>query len=404
MSGSSRPQFLAVSACYQVFTLSDGALRMLVLLHLHEQGRTALALALVLLPYEVAGVFANLLGGVLSSRFGQRLVLVTGLALQGLSCAMLAVEAALLSVPLVMATQVMSGVAKDLAKTAAKSYTRALAVDDGSSLFLLVAFMTGSKNAVKGLGFFVGGALLSTLGFRHTNTALAVLLVVAAILAARLLPEKGANRRAHGASILRQERSVQWLALARLFLFGSRDVWFAVALPLFLASVHSWSSAAIGAFLSAWVIGYGAVQAAAPRWLRTKVVAVGARQAVAWTALLLVPLGATAWLLAMATSSVAVVAVGVCAYGVVFAVCSSLHSWLVVALANRDDVAERVGFYYAANSVGRVVGTLASGWLFDLADGGTSGLGLCMSASAVMVLLAASASLPMAARARALSS
>jgi predicted MFS family arabinose efflux permease len=404
VSGSSRPQFLAVSACYQVFTLSDGALRMLVLLHLHEQGRTALALALVLLPYEVAGVFANLLGGVLSSRFGQRLVLVTGLALQGLSCAMLAVEAALLSVPLVMATQVMSGVAKDLAKTAAKSYTRALAVDDGSSLFLLVAFMTGSKNAVKGLGFFVGGALLSTLGFRHTNTALAVLLVVAAILAARLLPEKGANRRAHGASILRQERSVQWLALARLFLFGSRDVWFAVALPLFLASVHSWSSAAIGAFLSAWVIGYGAVQAAAPRWLRTKVVAVGARQAVAWTALLLVPLGATAWLLAMATSSVAVVAVGVCAYGVVFAVCSSLHSWLVVALANRDDVAERVGFYYAANSVGRVVGTLASGWLFDLADGGTSGLGLCMSASAVMVLLAASASLPMAARARALSS
>ena len=404
MSGSSRPQFLAVSACYQVFTLSDGALRMLVLLHLHEQGRTALALALVLLPYEVAGVFANLLGGVLSSRFGQRLVLVTGLALQGLSCAMLAVEAALLSVPLVMATQVMSGVAKDLAKTAAKSYTRALAVDDGSSLFLLVAFMTGSKNAVKGLGFFVGGALLSTLGFRHTNTALAVLLVVAAILAARLLPEKGANRRAHGASILRQERSVQWLALARLFLFGSRDVWFAVALPLFLASVHSGSSAAIGAFLSAWVIGYGAVQAAAPRWLRTKVVAVGARQAVAWTALLLVPLGATAWLLAMATSSVAVVAVGVCAYGVVFAVCSSLHSWLVVALANRDDVAERVGFYYAANSVGRVVGTLASGWLFDLADGGTSGLGLCMSASAVMVLLAASASLPMAARARALSS
>lgn len=404
MSGSSRLQFLAVSACYQVFTLSDGALRMLVLLHLHEQGRTALALALVLLPYEVAGVFANLLGGVLSSRFGQRLVLVTGLAMQGLACAMLAVEAALLSVPLVMATQVMSGVAKDLAKTAAKSYTRALAVDDGSSLFLLVAFLTGSKNAVKGLGFFVGGALLSTLGFRHTNTALAVLLVAAAILAARLLPAVGKRKRANVASVLQQEPSVQWLALARLFLFGSRDVWFAVALPLFCASVLSWSSAGIGAFLSVWVIGYGAVQAAAPRWLRTDAVAIGAKKTVSWTALLLVPLALVALLLPTAPAPATVVTIGVCAYGVVFAVCSSLHSWLVVALAHRDDVAERVGFYYAANSVGRVVGTLASGYLYDEAGGGRSGLGLCLWASFAMVLLAASASLPMAARARALSS
>jgi len=394
-----RARFLLVSLCYQAFTLSDGALRMLVLLHLHAQGRSPVELALLLLPYEAAGVFTNLLAGALGSRHGQKPVLVTGLVLQVVACALLCNEMVLASMPWVMATQVLSGVAKDLVKTTAKSYARTLAptASDGA-LFSIIAAMTGSKNAMKGIGFFLGGALLSTVGFVGSNALVAALLSVFALLAWRALPGQQQKPKKALAASLRHDASVNWLALARLFLFGSRDAWFAVALPLFLAASLGWSGAATGAFLSAWVIGYGAVQAATPRIVRLQSTRNGAFAVVVVTALLALPLLSSAAALDAGWPAAPVVIAGLCVYGILFAICSSLHSWLVVALASGDDVVERVGFYYAANSAGRLAGLLASGFVYAAFGQGTEGFVACLYASTLAVACAAAASVPMAAR------
>ncbi len=392
-----RARFLLVSLCYQAFTLSDGALRMLVLLHLHAQGRSPVELALLLVPYEAAGVFANLLAGALGGRRGQKPVLVAGLALQVAACAMLCSEAVLASMPLVMATQVLSGVAKDLVKTTAKSYARTLAPSASEgALFSIVATMTGSKNAMKGLGFFVGGALLSTVGFVASNALVAVLLTAFALLAFFTLPGQPQKAKKPLVSALRHSASVNWLALARFFLFGSRDAWFAVALPLFLCSALGWASAATGAFLAAWVIGYGVVQAATPRLVRLRSTRNGALAVVVVTAALALPLLGCAFALDAGWPAGPVVITGLCVYGALFAVCSSLHSWLVVALASGDDVVERVGFYYAANSAGRLAGLLASGFVYAAHGQGQDGLDACLLASAIAVACATAASVPMA--------
>jgi MFS family permease len=391
--------WLLASACYCVFTLSDGALRMLVLLHLHEQGRTPSALALVLLPYELAGVFTNLLGGYLGARFGLKVTLLAGLLLQVVACAMLAADAVWLTLGYVMTTQVLSGVAKDFAKTAAKSYAGALAPANGDAgRFRLVAAVTGSKNAMKGLGFFAGGALLAACGFRATNGALALLLAVAAGLAWWCLPVRTGRRTAAIVDVLRPERSLRWLALARAFLFGSRDVWFAVALPLFLATACGWPAPAVGAFLAAWVIGYGAVQAATPRWFPLANPAGAARSIVISTAALVVPLLATAAALHFGLAPAPTIVLGLCAYGVVFAATSSLHSGLVVVLAGSERTAERVGFYYAANSAGRLAGTLASGALFQAAASPLEGLVHCLLVAAGSALGSCVCTVPLRAR------
>jgi MFS family permease len=394
MNGRSRPgSFLLVSLCYQGFTLSDGALRMLVLLHLHAEGRTAWALALVLLPYELAGAFTNLLGGWLGARFGTRLPLLLGLSLQVVGCLMLAADAAWLSIPYVMATQVMSGVAKDLTKTAAKGYVRFLAptaADGEAGLFRQVAWLTGSKNVTKGLGFFVGGALLAWFGFRWTNLGLAALLVLLALGAAASLPRFSGKRNVRLAAVVDHGTAVRWLAAARAFLFASRDVWFTLAVPLFLAQSLDWPSPWVGGFLSAWVIGYGIVQACAPRLLRWRDATAAARGAVWLIASLALPLLSTAAALRAELAPGPTVVVGLAGYGALFALCSSVHSWLVLAIADGDSTVERVGFYYAANSVGRVGGLLLSGALFA---GGVHDLFTCLVASTVLVGLAVLCSL-----------
>ncbi len=396
------PGFLVVTASYWAFTLSDGALRMLVLLHLHAQGQTAWALALLLVPYEVAGIVTNLVGGWAGARFGLKPILLLGLLLQVVACLMLTVDAAMLTLGWVMVTQVLSGVAKDFAKTAAKSYVRALApAAESGPLFRLVALMTGSKNTLKGLGFFVGGALLAAAGFRYTNAALAAGLALALLLSAILLPRAPGKRGATFRGVFAHDAAVNWLAAARLFLFGSRDAWFAVALPLFLVSSWSWTSTWVGAFLALWVIGYGLVQALAPRLVRTDRTDVGLRRTVIVTVALLLPLGWT-WAGLHFDLPRAVTLAGLLIYGALFALTSSLHSWLVVALAGADTVVERVGFYYAANAGGRLAGLLLSGYLYEqgrgAGPGSSHGLELTLLASAIAVALAALALLPAARR------
>ena len=387
--------FWLVTALYQAFTLSDGALRMLVLLHLGGQGNTPLALALILLPYELAGVFTNLLGGWLGARFGLKPTLVAGLMLQAVACALLAAEPAGLAYATFAVAQCLSGVAKDLAKTSAKSYVRKLAPVDAEDapLFRLVGWLTGSKNAVKGAGFFVGGALLASAGFAATNAALAGLLAVAAAAAWLRLPAMRGKPTATVAGVVRQPAAVRWLAASRVFLFGARDVWFAVALPLFLGPFLGWSAPAVGAALAAWVVVYGMVQAVAPALARAVRVDGAARRAAAAAALLALLAGALATP-AVAAAPPSVAAAGFLAFGVVFAFASSLHSGLVVAIADAEDVAERVGFYYAANSVGRLAGVLASGWLYGQAAQPIAGMQACLAAAAVAAMAGAITLLP----------
>lgn len=384
--------YLLVTVCYWMFTLSDGALRMLVLLHLHAQGETAWGLALLLLPYEAAGVVTNLFGGYLGMRVGLKPPLCFGLALQAIACAMLAVDQDALTVAYIAIAQLLSGVAKDLAKTSAKSYVRLLAPNKAEAgLFGPVAFLTGSKNTIKGIGFFVGGALLASVGFQHTNVALAILLAAVAVLAVLMLPQAAGKKRcANGDSaasrLLKPDRATFWLSLARTFLFGSRDAWFAIALPLYLVT-RQWSQPMVGAFLAGWVIVYGALQAMAPRMTKPVDVRHGTRTTTSFTALLLLPLAATATALACDVAPLASLIFGLCAYGAVFAVTSSLHSWLIVAMHQSESTPERVGFYYSANALGRLLGTLVSGACFQAATPDRS-LVVCLLASCGAVVIA----------------
>ena len=74
--------YALVTASYWGFTLTDGALRMLVLLHFHQLGYTPVNLAFLFLLYEFFGILTNLFGGWIGSRFGLRLTLFAGLAIK----------------------------------------------------------------------------------------------------------------------------------------------------------------------------------------------------------------------------------------------------------------------------------------------------------------------------------
>lgn len=392
-------QYLLVTGNYWGFTLTDGALRMLVVLHFHQLGYSPLAIAMLFLFYEIFGVITNLVGGWLGARIGLNRTMNIGLSLQVFALLMLAVPSAWLSVPYVMAAQALSGIAKDLNKMSAKSSIKMLAGGgQQSTLYRWVALLTGSKNALKGCGFFLGGALLAWLGFREALLLMAALLALV-LVASLLLLKKDlgkASQKAKFRDIFSKSPSVNILSAARLFLFGARDVWFVVALPVFLSTQLGWQHTQVGAFLALWVIGYGVVQAFAPRLTgSSKNQVPDGRAACQWAAALaLVPL-----LIALALgqpwdvmpplwSTETVIVVGLLLFGVLFAVNSSLHSYLIISYAKEDGVSLDVGFYYMANAMGRLIGTVLSGALFQL-----YGLGVCLLVSFVFVLLAALVSL-----------
>jgi len=388
--------YALVTTAYWGFTLTDGALRMLVLLHFHALGYTPVDLAFLFLLYEFCGILTNLFGGWIGSRLGLRFTLFSGLAIQVIALVMLSLVqptwALWMSVAYVMASQALSGVAKDLTKMSSKSAVKLLVKDGGgaegsSTLFKWVALLTGSKNALKGLGFLIGGLLLESLGFVYSLWAMAAALAAVLIgCLSTLRADMGRSKdKVKFAHLFSKSREINVLSAARLFLFASRDVWFVVGLPIFLASQLAWSFAGVGGFLAAWVIGYGIVQAAAPRWVnRQGSAAGGARSAQLWGFLL----AAVSGLLAVAIHSgfyptVSIFA-GLALFGVVFAVNSSVHSYLILAYTDSDQVALNVGFYYMANACGRLLGTLFSGVMFLWA-----GLPGCLWTSTALVLLAA---------------
>ncbi|MEK1904612.1 MAG: organoarsenical effux MFS transporter ArsJ [Pseudomonas sp.] len=385
-------QYVLVTGNYWAFTLTDGALRMLVVLHFHGLGYSPLQIAALFLFYELFGVVTNLLGGYLGARLGLNRTMNLGLGLQVAALLMLTVPAAWLTVPWVMAAQALSGIAKDLNKMSAKSSLKLLVpAGEQGTLYKWVARLTGSKNALKGVGFFLGGALLALLGFTGAVLAMAAALALIWLASLRLLRQDLGKAKAKPKfrELLSKSRAINILSAARLFLFGARDVWFVVALPVYLSSVFGWDVWQVGGFLASWIIGYGIVQTLAPAITgkRSGQVPDG-RAAFAWAALLAGLPAAIALGLQAGWSAHWVLLGGLLLFGVLFAVNSSLHSFLIVSYAKEDGVSLDVGFYYMSNALGRLIGTLLSGWVYQ-----AHGLPACLWTAAAFVLLAALISL-----------
>ncbi|AUM13852.1 organoarsenical effux MFS transporter ArsJ [Ketobacter alkanivorans] len=380
-------QYMLVTGNYWAFTLTDGALRMLVVLHFHELGYQPLEIALLFLFYEFFGVVTNLTGGWLGARLGLNRTMNLGLFLQVIALVMLLVPATMLTVPWVMAAQALSGIAKDLNKMSAKSAIKMLVPAEAQgTLYKWVAILTGSKNALKGVGFFMGGALLMVLGFQWAVAVMAGVLALIWVLSMLFLRRDlgKAKSKPKFTQIFSKSRAVNTLSAARLFLFGARDIWFVVALPVYLSVSFNWSFWQVGGFLALWIIGYGVVQTQAPRLTGN---AQGrlpdGKAAVVWALGLSVIPGAIALLLFYQWQPQVSVVGGLLLFGVAFAINSSLHSYLIVSYADEDGVSLDVGFYYMANAMGRLLGTLLSGWLFQ-----AYGLEVCLLASSGFVLVA----------------
>ena len=365
--------YILVTAGYWVFTITDGALRMLVLLHFNELGYSPVSIAFLFLAYEFMGILTNLLGGWVGSRRGLNRTLVAGLGLQVIALGALTFESPTwqkwLSVSFVMAMQALSGVAKDLTKMSSKSAVKTVAGD--GSLFRMVAILTGSKNALKGVGFFVGAALLSGIGYDGALWSMAGALAITVIALLIFLNEDigKSKKKAPLRSVLSKSSAINRLSIARFFLFGSRDIWFVVALPVFLSDELGWSERGVGGFLALWVIGYGVVQSFAPKMLARGGRLVDEVSASRQWALILSFISAVIALLVAFDIAVDWTIVGgLVVFGVAFAMNSSLHSYLVLAFSQDDSVALDVGFYYSANAAGRFVGTLLSGLLYLWGD------------------------------------
>jgi hypothetical protein len=399
--------YIAVTAAYWAFMLTDGALRMLVLLHFHTLGFSPIQLAYLFVLYEIAGMVTNLSAGWIAARFGLTSTLYAGLGLQVVALLALAQLdpswAITASVAFVMCVQGASGVAKDLAKMSSKSAVKLLAPTEGGGLFRWVAILTGSKNAVKGVGFLLGAALLATLGFVAAIYAMAAVLAVILLAIIVFMPsglQKG-RKGAKFSEVFSKSANVNWLSAARVFLFGARDVWFVVGIPIYFYAVLSDGTEAgnratfflIGTFMAVWIILYGIVQANTPKLLRAADRSEAALIADArkWAFLLLsVPVALTAAAVLSPepqTWLTVTLVIGLLVFGALFAVNSALHSYLILAFTRNERVTMDVGFYYMANAGGRLLGTVLSGLSYQV-----GGLPLLLGTASLMVTLAALAS------------
>ena len=388
--------YAIVTSAYWGFTLTDGALRMLVLLHFFNLGYSPFVLSFLFLLYEAAGIAANFVGGWLATRFGITRMLTVGLSTQIIGFLVLSALSpdwtAAASVAWVVMAQGICGVAKDLTKTASKSAIKvaereARAEDAEGRLFRWVAWFTGSKNAMKGLGFFLGGVLLQVAGFRLSLWLMALMLALVLVGVVWLLPPMMGKSKASSSAreLFGKSRGVNLLAAARIFLFGARDVWFVVGVPVFLYA-NGWTFTMVGGFMALWTIFYGLTQASAPAVIKRSADGLTAEVPAArlWSALLaLVPV---IIILALAANTPVrpdiILVAGLAVFGAAFAINSSVHSYLILAYAGSEKAAEDVGFYYAANAAGRFTGTLLSGMLYQW-----GGITACLAGSAIMLAL-----------------
>jgi len=377
-------QYCLITFNYWAFTLTDGALRMLVVLHFYALGYTPLSIAMLFLFYEIFGVITNLVGGWLGAKIGLNRTMNIGLVLQVCALLMLTVPEPYLLVWWVMFAQALSGIAKDLNKMSAKSSIKMLVPEgEKAGLFKWIAILTGSKNALKGIGFFLGAFLLSTVGFKSAMFIMAAVLFLVVLCSIKLLKQDlgKTSYKPKFKQLFSNTPSLNYLALARMTLFAARDVWFVVALPVFLAENLKWEHDFIGVFLAFWIILYGIIQTFTPRITGKSHGALPSASMLSFWAFILVGIilliVSFAYLLSLTS---AVIVIGLLAFAAVFAINSSLHSYVIIALAKTDGVSMDVGFYYMANAMGRLLGTVLSGVVFQF-----YGIESCLLISAVLV-------------------
>lgn len=405
MTTISKSTYSLVTLAYWAFMLTDGALRMVVLLRFHQLGYSPLQLSFLFLLYEFAGIITNLLGGWIGARFGLRKTLFLGLLAQIIALAALSFAdsswSAALSVIYVMAVQALAGIAKDLTKMSSKSSVKLLIPEKDknaeSKLFFWVALLTGLKNTLKGIGFFVGGVLLSWLGYQQALLSLSGLLIIVLILCLFLVrTEFGKTKQKPKLTqLLSKSGPINLLSFARSFLFASRDVWFVVGVPLFLNEHLGWSFSKVGGFMAFWVIAYGFIQAAAPKIAKaSKGLSSAVQAARSWGFVLvgvcaLIPLILISGIFDAGWTLI----IGLCVFGFAFAINSSIHSYLVLAYTTSDEVSLNVGFYYMANAVGRLTGTFLSGLMYLAGGGGLGGVQACLWTATGACLISAIMSL-----------
>jgi predicted MFS family arabinose efflux permease len=382
--------YAVITGAYWAFTLTDGAIRMLVVLYFHQLSYSPLAIASLFLFYELFGIITNLFGGWLASWIGLNKTLLLGMALQIVALAMLTVPTEYLTVIYVMAAQALSGIAKDLNKMSAKASIKQLTLNDPNAskrLFKWVAALTGSKNTLKGTGYFLGGLLLSLYGFSQALIILASGLLIALLMTQYLLPK--ASKKTHFkpkfSQLFSNTPAINWLSIARFFLFGARDIWFVVALPIYLSQQLGWPTQQIGVFFALWIIGYGIIQACTPALIKqiTHRAPDGRTAHKLASVLLFVPL-----LIAIGLTQTQhpenILIAGLALFALFFALNSAVHSFLIVDWSQHDKVAMNVGFYYMANAGGRLTGTLLSGLIYQY-----YGLVGCLITSSIFITAAA---------------
>lgn len=396
----SKTTYTLVTLAYWAFMITDGALRMVVLLRFHQLGFSPVQLSYLFLLYEFSGIVTNIIGGWIGARFGLRKTLFLGLLTQIIALYALSFTkehwSLLLSVLFVMCVQALSGVAKDLTKMSSKSSVKLLIPKKSKNaegkLFSLVAVLTGFKNALKGIGFFVGAFLLSAFGYQYTLLSLAVLLLVV-FLCCILLIRKEFGKSKHQPKLnqlFSKSKAINNLSFARAFLFASRDVWFVVGLPIFLHHKLAWTFSEVGGFMAFWVIGYGFIQSITPKLTATSgELSSAVKGAKIWGFLLaIICILLTSALFYPPLNSGWTLLIGLCVFGVIFAVNSSIHSYLILAYTTEEEVSLNVGFYYMANSVGRFIGTLLSGFTYLL-----GGLTACLFTATILSIISAFISL-----------
>ena len=387
--------FFLITFSYWFFMLTDGALRMLVLLHFHILGFSPLQLAYLFLLYEFFGMVTNLTAGWIAKTIGLNITLYSGLFLQILSLLLLTQIdknwSITLSVIFVMATQGLSGIAKDLTKMSSKSSVKLLAPDNNSKLFQWVSFMTGSKNAVKGFGFLLGSLLLTFIGFKSSLFFMAAFLSITLILVLILLKDKllTTKKDTKFSEVFSKNKNINYLSLGRVFLFGARDTWLVVGLPIFLYSILSDGSIesnhkaffVIGTFMAGWTVFYGFVQSITPKLVlnnnstRKQIEFWASALAVIPLFLLLLNFYTHDFLLHITIFVLFV-------FGFVFAINSSIHSFLILKFTDKNRVTLDVGFYYMSNAFGRLMGTLLSGLSYQY-----GGFSACVLVAAILLFI-----------------
>jgi MFS transporter, APGE family, 1-arseno-3-phosphoglycerate exporter len=382
-------QYFIITGTYWTFTITDGALRMLVVLYFHALGYSALEIAMLFLFYEFFGVVTNLIGGWLGAKLGLNKTMHIGVLLQILALAMLTVDDSLLTVTYVMFAQALSGIAKDLNKMSAKSSIKYLipGQDQHGKLYKWVAFLTGSKNSLKGAGFFLGASLLTLFSFQQSMQFMIAGLLAILLLSLLLLHGDigKSKQKPKFSQLFSKSPAINSLSAARLFLFGARDVWFVVALPVYFQSSLDWSHTQVGSFMAIWIIAYGIIQGIAPKITHLKKNHIPDGFTALFWALLLMTLPALiAWQLyfPIVDNNELIIVVGLMLFGAVFAINSSVHSFLILAYSREDGVSLDVGFYYMANAMGRLLGTVLSGAIYQW-----QGLEACLIASSLFLFV-----------------